>query len=261
MLLRVRSQIAEQLLHHERARLGVEGRERLVHQEHRRVHRERARDADPLAHAARELVRDTCPRSPSSPVMLEVTRAPLGCVPPGAGPAPRGRTRRWPATVRHGKSANSWKTVAVSGAPGRPSPSKYTVPRGGGQEPRDDVEQRRLAAARGPEDGHELLGLDGEARPPRARHLLARPVAVGLGQPVDDDPHAGHSRRRKHSGRSGRARSTRCSMWTPRALSALPSRLARRPISSYVTARPSNRKAVRPPRPGPDAGPGTMRRH
>ena len=50
----------------------------------------------------------------------------------------------------------------------------------------------------GPEDGDELLGPDvvkltswsaGTSRP--------TPIAIRLRDPVDDDPHAGHSRRRK----------------------------------------------------------------
>src|SRR6185312_1268487 len=49
----------EQLLMHERARLRVERPERLVHQQDRRLDRQRARDGDALLHAARELRRET----------------------------------------------------------------------------------------------------------------------------------------------------------------------------------------------------------
>jgi hypothetical protein len=47
----------EQLLLHELSGLGVERREGLVHEQHRRIDRQRAGDPDSLAHAARELMR------------------------------------------------------------------------------------------------------------------------------------------------------------------------------------------------------------
>ena len=46
----------QKVLHQELARLGVEGRQRLVEQQHRRAHDQRAGDADALAHAAGELL-------------------------------------------------------------------------------------------------------------------------------------------------------------------------------------------------------------
>src|SRR5579875_1526593 len=46
----------EQLLLQDLARLCVERRKRFVHQQHRRIHRERAYEADPLLHPAGELI-------------------------------------------------------------------------------------------------------------------------------------------------------------------------------------------------------------
>ncbi|MHC2592777.1 hypothetical protein ACVIG9_006833 [Bradyrhizobium ottawaense] len=47
---------ADEILHQEFAGLRIQRGERLVHQEDRGLHRERARDADTLAHAAGELL-------------------------------------------------------------------------------------------------------------------------------------------------------------------------------------------------------------
>ena len=51
-----RSISCEQLLLQDFARLRVERGERLVHQQDRRIHRERAHQADALLHAAGELI-------------------------------------------------------------------------------------------------------------------------------------------------------------------------------------------------------------
>ena len=56
----------QQLFLHPAARQRVERRERLVHQQDLRLHRHRARDRDALLHAARQRVRDSCWRTPSS---------------------------------------------------------------------------------------------------------------------------------------------------------------------------------------------------
>jgi hypothetical protein len=47
----------QEILHQQVARLCIQRRERLVEEQDRRPHRERARDADALAHAAGELLR------------------------------------------------------------------------------------------------------------------------------------------------------------------------------------------------------------
>ena len=55
---------AQQILLELAPRLLVDRRERLVHQQHLGVDRERAREPDALAHAARELVRIARARNP-----------------------------------------------------------------------------------------------------------------------------------------------------------------------------------------------------
>ena len=96
----------------------VEGAERLVQQQHRRVAREGTRDRGALAHAARQLVR---------PRPLEAVEADQAEQRPGRGPrrrqqrrlpAPAGR-RRCRRTSRHGSSRGSWNTSPTRGR--RPS--------------------------------------------------------------------------------------------------------------------------------------------
>ena len=72
VLLRARVQV-EQLRLHGLARLRVERAERLVHQQHLGIDRERARDADALLHAAGELVRAAIERI-REPDELEIAR-------------------------------------------------------------------------------------------------------------------------------------------------------------------------------------------
>ena len=161
----------EQLLHHEGAGLGIERREGLVHQQHRRVHRERARDAHALPHAARELMRV---------LVLEAAEAHLLDVPAGA--------RR---PLRHGQPQllEAQLDIGLGGTPGKerellehrrgerlaraPLALEEHLPRAGGQEPGDEAEQGGLAAARGTQDGHELLGHGGEGDVLQRDHVPA----------------------------------------------------------------------------------------
>ena len=107
----------QQLLLHELARLGVERRERLVHQQHGRVDGERPRDADALPHAARELVRVLALEA-AQPGQLDEAAGDRAGARPAAGRPPRGRTRRWPARCARGRART----------PGRPSPSAAGPP-------------------------------------------------------------------------------------------------------------------------------------
>ena len=71
-VLRSRATSAQQVLLELAARLLVDRRERLVHQQHVGVDRERARQADALAHAAGELVRIACCSKPLRPTSRDV---------------------------------------------------------------------------------------------------------------------------------------------------------------------------------------------
>ena len=119
----------------------VERAERLVHQQHVGVLRERARRAR-RAGACRPRARAVaCPRT---------RRGGRGRGARGPGPArgrrptPRSRSASstLPAAVSHGKSADSWNMSAVR-------PVTSIVAARGLVEPGDQVEQRRLAAPRG----------------------------------------------------------------------------------------------------------------
>src|SRR5215831_11940156 len=69
----------------------------------------------------------------------------------------------FPSAVRHG---NSWAKschAAVGAVTADRFAADADLARGGGEKAGDDVEQRRLTAARGPDDAKELRGLDVEA--------------------------------------------------------------------------------------------------
>ena len=82
--------------------------------------------------------------------------------------------------VRQGKSANSWNTIAVA----RPAGAQRAleVDRAGvrPEQPGQQVEERRLAAARRPHDRHQLLGLHGERDAGQRLHAPRARVPVAL---------------------------------------------------------------------------------
>ena len=177
----------EELLLHEPPGLGVERREGLVHEEHGGIHGESPSDADPLAHAPRELMR-----------VLRLEAGETG---------ERDVLARAADAVgrRHAELLEAELDVRLHGAPGeqggllkdhrRRRPARREValeldhatarPR----EPGDDVEERGLAAARGADQRDELLRLDGEAHAPERLDGLAPAIGVRLRDPVDDDAH------------------------------------------------------------------------
>ena len=181
----------EQLLHHQRARLRVERGERLVHEEHGGVDGEGPRDAHPLPHAPGELVRIP---------PLEAFEAGHGDETRRAHPAFRGRQAELFEPEFHvglrGPPREQGELLEHRGGEGLAGaalPFECHFTRRGGQETGDDTEQGGLAAARRTEDGHELLGLHGEADPVQGNQILAAPVAIGFRQPVHDDAHPGHA--------------------------------------------------------------------
>ena len=140
----------------------VEGGERLVHQQQRRAERHRPHEGDALLHAARQLVRVG---------VGEVAEADLGEQLDGVRAAVATATRRLTssssralaATVRHGSRAGDWGTnpmrladagvVGAGAVDGDPAAGRFV-------EPADDAQQRRLAAAAGPEHRDDLAGRD-----------------------------------------------------------------------------------------------------
>ncbi len=98
----------EEILHQQVARLRVERRQRLVHQQHGRAHHQRAGDADALAHAARELLRQRVGEIVELGALQRVARRARSRSPGGSLWCSSGRAT-FCATVRHGSSAKSWK--------------------------------------------------------------------------------------------------------------------------------------------------------
>ncbi len=91
----------------------VERRERLVHQQHRRMHHQRAREADPLAHAARQLLRIGALEAVEADQVDGRQRA-LRCRSAGATPCASRPISTFCSTVSQGNSAKVWNTIATS---------------------------------------------------------------------------------------------------------------------------------------------------
>ena len=193
------------------AQLGVEVRQRLVHQDHRRVVDQRARDRDALLLAAGELVRQPLAEvaraeSWSSAVVHARCRSRRRRPCAASGRRPRCRTPSCAATARTtGTRGPRLRLSAGTSTPrgaveDRPCRRSRIVPLVRRLEPRDRAQQRRLAAARGAQQRHHL------ARLQRHRHALEdRVVAVGEVQVVDGElGHAGlvHGSRAAHPKRS-----------------------------------------------------------
>ena len=146
----------KQLVAHQQSRLLVEGAERLVQENEARLHDERAGDADALPHAARQLRRPrrgeglepheldgVIDATPNLGRLCASTAQPECDVVPHAEPregrvvleddadARRNRALHRAAFERHGAAARQ-------------------------RQAGDDVEQRRLAATRGSDDGKEF---------------------------------------------------------------------------------------------------------
>ena len=140
-------------------RVRVERGERLVEQDHARAARERARERDPLALAARERGRSARRRGARCGSARGTRRR-----------APCRRTRRSGARVRCGKSAYSWKTSPTR----RSSGLRKTLPLAvepdvvaerdlsarRTDEAGDRAQHRRLAGARRPDEGDGAVDVE-----------------------------------------------------------------------------------------------------
>ena len=112
-----------------------------------RALREGAGERDALAHAAGELVRALVVRALEVDQVQEFLRPALRCT--ARHPAEPQRELDVRPAVSHGMSAASWN-IRVGDR------RRLDRTRGLGVEARDEVEQRRLAAARCPDEGDEL---------------------------------------------------------------------------------------------------------
>ena len=162
-----------------RPRLGVEGGERLIHQQHRRVHHHGPGDGDPLPHAAGKLVHQLFRRWR--------TNAPF------AAPAATRSDRSDGRNARHfqsefdvlrGRQPGKQSMVLKDHRPVRPRSGDRPVIQQcaaavGPDHSRGDVQQRALSAAAGADDDHEF-----------ARLAIQRDVLdgrdIGIAEPLAD---------------------------------------------------------------------------
>jgi len=172
---------------HEEPRLLVERAEGLVHQEDRRVERERPCDGNPLAHAARELARVLGLEAFGPMARADRARsraAGLWGTPSSSRPKPT-----LSSAVRHGKSPGSWKTRATffGFGPDTASPSIRMRPESGRTRPpimpsTVDLPQPLGPGAKrtraGAREAHALDGGNGPAR----RHVALAHAVDGNGR-------------------------------------------------------------------------------
>ena len=161
----------------ERLELGVQGvaghrverAERLVHQQDVGVLGERPGQRAALAHAAGQLVRPLL----GEPVEVHGRRAaarPRARRSAFGTPASRIGSSTLAATVSHGNSADSWNISAVPAGDVDGARRRLV-------EPGDEVEDRRLAAARGADRGRRTRRARrrGRRRAARSPHAVPRP--------------------------------------------------------------------------------------
>jgi hypothetical protein len=140
------------------AQLGVEGAQRLVQQQHRRVEDQGPGQRDPLLLAARQLGR------PPPLQALELDQGQrLGDPPPGLGlvhvleAQPEGDVVGHAEEREQGVALEDGVDLALVGrGAGHVDPVEQDAPVGGLLEPGDQPQGGRLAAARGAEQGEEL---------------------------------------------------------------------------------------------------------
>ena len=140
----------------------VERAQRFVHQQHRGIAGQRARDADALLHAARQLV-DGRVLEALQPDQLRDILPRVCCARSPPMPCSRRPNATLSSTFSQGISACFWNTTPRS-APGpgdRPRRRAGSCP-GRRQEAGDAVQQRGLAAARGAERDDEVAVVHGQ---------------------------------------------------------------------------------------------------
>src|SRR5579875_657234 len=159
----------EQLLLQDLARLCVERRKRFVHQQHRRIHRERAYEADPLLHPAGELIGIALLEA-VEPDEMQVVPDPFGdLLLRGAGHRqPEGGVvvdrfpRQEPEVLEHHRDAVL--------RPGHPSTVDLELTVAELDQTGDTAEKRRFPATARPDDAHDLLLFDAQGELAERNH-------------------------------------------------------------------------------------------
>jgi hypothetical protein len=161
----------EQLLLHLAARERVERGEGLVHQQHARLHRQRAGNGHALLHAARELVRVHVGELGQADLVQVVQRA-LGRF--LLAQRARGEQREHDVLLHRLPRRQLVELLEHDDAVGAGCvtrwPSRRISPSTGGDEARHGLQQRRLAATRGAEQHEAVGGMDVEAHAVRGAH-------------------------------------------------------------------------------------------
>ena len=194
----------QQFLAHQQARLLVERAERLVEQNETRPQHERARDADALAHAAGQLRRIGAAETGEAHECKRLVHAAANFRAIGAGPAqaecdivPHVEPREAGIFLKHnpdlvGDGAGDVTAFHLDGARRRRD------------EPRDDLEQRALAAARRPDHADELAAAEFEIERPERRHRpLGRAGGIGVRDAAQRQVDLGGRARRARHGCRG----------------------------------------------------------
>ncbi len=176
--------------------LCVERAERFVEQQHARLHGEGPREGDALPLTARELRRISGAKVIELHELEEILDLP-GNFRVRRAPVPRSHSEAERDVLEHRHVSE--ERVVLKDEPdcpisragvGRVLALEQHRARIGSLQAGDDAQQRRLAAARGPEERDELSRGDGEA------HVLhGREAAVRLGYVADVDRHSSNSSR------------------------------------------------------------------
>ena len=157
------------------AGLGVEGAERLVHQQHAPARSRgcgrwrRAASCRRRARAGSGWRTRSGRRARGSPGPARRAR------PCSARRGPRARTRCWTGAVRQGSRVYCWKTTLRSrpGPGDQPCRSTSDLAAGRAAQAGDQVQDGGLAAAAGPDEGEELAGARPRGRGRRGRRTRA----------------------------------------------------------------------------------------
>ena len=196
------------------ARLRVERAEGLVHEQHLRPVRQRARDGRALLHAAAQLARVGAAKISQAHDLEESVRAlRVLAVGPGA-PRVRGQPEGEAGVLLDGEPGEE-RVALEDHAPLRSRPVHANVVEedltgGRNIEPGDDAEGGRLAAARRAEQAHELAAAHREGGR-RQRDDLTLPPRVGLGETAHVELHRAVSaqwKRRRFRARNAASRAS-----------------------------------------------------
>src|SRR5215211_6031289 len=178
---------AEQELLHQRSGLVVEGAERLVEQQDRRLVGQRARDRGALLHAAGELLwvmlRKAGKSDPLKPLAHDATargRRNALLAQPERNVVGDGEPGEQSVGLKH--------HAAIGPRPGDRPPIEHDPPGGRAVEPGHQPQQRRLSAARRPKNGDEIVVADVEVnRLERPRRSPASDAREDARDALDDE--------------------------------------------------------------------------